>query len=267
MIAGTRWKRVSARIVLISTVGLAAIAGVFMLLDPIPQWPGYHLFADDRSWLGIPNGLNVMSNIGFLLVGAWGVCLSLGRPGAETGAGQSRVAYLTFFAAVFLTAFGSAWYHLEPGNERLVWDRLPMAVASMALLAIAVSELVGRRVALALLLPLVVTGIGSVLWWWGTESWGEGDLRPYGLVQFLPGLLIPLMLLMFRAPTGFLPAMAALFLGYGLAKLCEFYDAAVYRSLAVVSGHSLKHLLAAAAAGGLLVLLHRRKVQGPAKGL
>ena len=104
---------------------------------------------------------------------------------------------MVFFAGLLLTGFGSAYYHLEPNNERLVWDRLPLAGALMGLFAAVIAERIGVRAGLALLAPLVVVGLGSVLWWHGGEVRGHGDLRPYALVQFYPLVAVPLMLYLF----------------------------------------------------------------------
>ena len=109
-----------------------------------------------------------------------------------------------------------------------------------------------------LLLPLLVVGISSVLWWAWTESAGAGDLRFYGLVQFLPVVLIPLMLFMYPVPRYFIWFMVALALFYILAKVLEIVDHQVYHALGgVVSGHALKHLVAAGATACVLVMLYR----------
>jgi len=171
------------------------LGGVLIFVDPIPQWLEYHDFADGRDFLGIPNAHNVISNIGFFIIGAWGSLFVLSRSG-KTVTGRLSVMYLVLFVGVLLTALGSAYYHLEPDNQTLVWDRLPMTVAFMGLFAAVVGELVSPRAAMGLLLPLLAIGISSVGWWVWTESAGAGDLRFYGLVQFLPLVLIPLMLVM-----------------------------------------------------------------------
>jgi len=236
------------------------LGGVLIFVDPIPQWLEYHDFADGRDFLGIPNAHNVISNIGFFIIGAWGSLFVLSRSG-KTVTGRLSVMYLVLFVGVLLTALGSAYYHLEPDNQTLVWDRLPMTVAFMGLFAAVVGELVSPRAAMGLLLPLLAIGISSVGWWVWTESAGAGDLRFYGLVQFLPLVLIPLMLVMYPVPRHFVPFMVGLALFYGLAKLFELLDHQVYQALGgVVSGHALKHLFGAAATACVLVMLYRRRV-------
>jgi len=243
-------------------IALLALGGLLIFVDRIPQWPEYHDFADDRVFLGIPNAYNVISNIGFLIVGAWGSLFVLRRSG-KTITGQLNAAYLVFFVGAFLTALGSAYYHYQPDNQTLVWDRLPMTMMFMGFFVAVMGELISPRAATGLLLPLLAAGVASVLWWAWTESVGAGDLRFYGLVQFLPFVLIPLMLIMYPAPRHFVFFMVLLALLYSLAKLFELFDHQIYQALGgVVSGHALKHLSGGAASACVLIMLYRRGKSG-----
>jgi hypothetical protein len=113
-----------------------AVAAVF-LLPPIPQSQAYHSFADQRTMLGIPRCLDVVSNAPFLLVGLLGIAFLIRRPAQDEPAhfieSRERWHYFFFFLGVTLTSLGSSYYHLAPGNERLVWDRLPMTLGFMSL--------------------------------------------------------------------------------------------------------------------------------------
>lgn len=239
---------------LLSLVGVAAVA-VTLLHGPIAQDQAYHHFADGRPMLGVANFWNVASNLPFLLCGAWGLVLLRSCP---TGRLRQRSAYLAFFIASSLVAFGSAYYHAAPEDARLVWDRLPMSLAFMAFFAAIVDRHLRPGFAARALIPLLLTGLASVLWWRVS-----GDLRFYLLVQFLPILLIPLILLLFpsRAPGS---GLVWVVLGvYALAKVLEIYDAEVYRALGI-SGHSLKHLAAAVGVGCVAGLVRAaRTVPGP----
>jgi hypothetical protein len=219
---------------------LAAIAAAF-LISPIPQDPAYHLFVDQRALFGLPNFWNVLSNIGYLAVGIFGF-VRLVRVRAPI----LRRAYLTFCIAVTLVAFGSAWYHYAPSNASLVWDRLPMAPGFMALFAVVLGERVSWRLAQQMLWPLVIIGVGSVLYWAWTESRGAGDLRLYGLVQFLPVALMPLLLLLFPGNARTARWLWWTFAGYVAAKLAEYFDLSIYHALGI-SGHSVKHLVSSVA--------------------
>jgi len=252
--AATRTWRVA---VLIATAVIATIA-VFSR-PPIPQDPAYHHFADTRTVLGLPNGLNVLSNLAFAVVGLAGWWV-LRRGRADLRDPRERWPWGVFFFGVALTSLGSAWYHLAPSNETLVWDRLPMAVAFMGLFAAVIAERIDVRSGLRLLWPMVLLGVGGVLYWYFTQRSGDGgDLRPYVLVQFYPVLAIPLVLVLFPRRYTLAVGFVGAWVGYGLAKVAELEDVPIYRLGGMVSGHTLKHLVAAAGIGILVWMLVRRR--------
>ncbi len=224
-------------------VSIAVVVGILML-EPIAQDPAYHQFADQRTILGVPNFWNVVSNLPFLITGVMGL-FSLYRAGGIKFITEIKPAYILFFAGVALVCFGSAYYHLWPDNETLVWDRLPMALAFMALFAVIIGEFSSLRNSKIALLPLITIGLFSVLYWHFTETAGNGDLRLYFLVQFLPMLLIPLLLLLFRPRFTCTGGYWEMLFAYMLAKVFEFFDGSVFNSLGIISGHTLKHFAAA----------------------
>ncbi|HMK71769.1 MAG TPA: ceramidase domain-containing protein [Myxococcaceae bacterium] len=237
---------------------LVAVAAAYSIRR-IPQDPAYHLFADDRTLLGIPNALNVLSNVAFAIVGVLGLQLLL-RGGVEMRDRRERWPWLVFFAGVALTSVGSAWYHVAPSNDTLLWDRLPMAVGFMGLFVALITERIDAGMGFRLLWPMVLVGVGGVFYWYFTERAGAGDLRPYLVVQFYPLVAIPLVLVLFpRVYTlswGFVGALAA----YLLAKVAEIEDGRLLQLGSPVSGHTLKHLLAATGIGLLVWMLGRRRV-------
>ncbi len=234
-----------------------AIALFFALVDPVPQDPAYHDFADARLMLGVPNFWNVMTNLPFLLVGTYGLVFVARNPGA-IGDPDLHWPWIVFFAGITLTAFGSGWFHLAPSNSSLVWDRLPMTLGFAGLFAIVVGEYLSPRAARNLLVPFLVAGAASVFYWHMTESAGSGDLRPYAIVQFLPVMLIPALLIVRRNASDLTGAFWLLTLFYIAAKLLEQFDYGVYDSLRVMSGHALKHVAAAFSPAILIYALHRR---------
>lgn len=249
------------RLSVLAAVLLAATVVVF-LQPPIPQSQAYHNFADRRVLLTIPNCLDVISNIPFLIVGLWGMLVVSSRgkiAEARFIDPRERWPYLIFFFGVALTAFGSSYYHLHPANGRLVWDRLPMTIGFMALVAAVISERVSFRVGLRLLAPLLLVGIGSVFYWSITESAGRGDLRPYALVQF--GSLLTILLLIALYPARYTRGSDfVISLGtYALAKVLEAADRPIFAFGGIVSGHTLKHLAAAVCAYWILRMLHLRR--------
>lgn len=239
-----------------------AVTGAVASLGPVAQPAAYHDFADTRTLLGVANFWNVVSNLPFLLVGVAGLVLL--QRDTTLRADSLQPAYRLYFTGACLIAFGSGWYHLAPGNLSLVFDRLPMTLSFMALLSLVIGRCVDRRAGTAMLWPAIGAGFASVLYWYWTESRGAGDLRPYLVVQFLPVVLIPVVLVLFRAPgAGWLWAMVG---AYVLAKLLEHADAAVLAVTGLIGGHALKHVVAALGMYCVVCLLQqeRRARAGPA---
>jgi hypothetical protein len=219
-----------------------SLAGL-LLLPPIPQDQGYHNFADQHTLLGVPNFWNVVSNIPFIAIGAVGLQQSRRTPTS-----------ILVFVGILLTGFGSSYYHLDPSDRTLFWDRLPMAISFMAILATAIEERVDARAGAILLWPLIAIGVFSLLLWRWT-----GDLRLYVWVQFFPCLALPLIFLLFPPKyTGTFYWLIAAAL-YALAKLFEFCDSEIYSTGSILSGHTLKHLAAAAACFAVLRYYQRRQ--------
>ena len=231
---------------LVFLFGSAAVSllALFLFVPPVPQSQIYHGFADRRTLLGVPNFWNVVSNLPFIFVGAFG--LRYFRRDVSVG---------VFFLGVFLTGFSSSYYHWNPNDAGLFWDRLPMAVAFMAILANVVEERIDARVGRVLLWPLVVLGIASLLVWLRTD-----DLRLYGWVQFFPCVVLPLTFWLFAPKytgTWYWFAAAGWYL---LAKLLEHYDAAIYSATGqVMAGHAIKHVAAAGACYAILRAFQTRQ--------
>ena len=248
------WERVWLLLAL-----LIVVVFVVAMLDPIPQDPNYHLFADSRTLFGISNFNDVMSNIGFAVVGVLGLLVVAGGRGREIFAGSSDARpYLVFFLGIALISLGSAYYHLAPSNERLFWDRLPMSIGFMAITSAVVADRVDSRAGNGwLLLLLLAVGAASLVYWDWTESLGRGDLRLYALVQFYPMVALPLIIGLFprhRYTLGRYLAWGILW--YGLSKVFEHFDHEVFAFLGyTVSGHTLKHLAATVATFFVLQML------------
>jgi hypothetical protein len=238
------------RVALIAGIAVAALVALGVH-GPIHQAPGYHDFADRRTIWGIHNFWNVVSNLPFLLVALWGVRAL--RSQAAFLQHWERTAYGVLLSGVALVAFGSAGYHLRPDDATLVWDRLPMTVVFMALLAITIGERINLNAGRLLLIPLLALGAASVVYWRFS-----GDLRWYGLVQYYPLLALPLMMLLF--PPRYTGGMGLLGMAgfYALAKVFELLDHRM-AALAAMGGHPWKHVAAALAMLCYVNMVARRR--------
>ena len=239
-----------------------AAAGAIALLSwpPIAQDQAYHVMADRRPLLGIPNALNVLSNIPFAVAGVLGlVAVFSPRPGARPfRVPWERWPYAALFAGTALTTAGSAYYHLAPDNARLVWDRLPMTVGFMGLLTAVVAERSSLTLARRLFVPLLAFGAGSVAYWYWSELRGAGDLRPYALAQFGSLAVVLLLLVLYDARYTGTRYLVAGVGAYVAAKVFEMADETIFSFGHLVSGHSLKHLAAAVGVGCVVAMLHTR---------
>jgi hypothetical protein len=249
------------RVALIGVLGLSCLIAV-AAVQPIPQDPAYHNFADQRPLFGVPHCLNVVSNAPFVLFGllglGWLLRPSVFRSPNLFAAPWERWAFLVLLTFVVITGFGSAYYHSQPNNGTLYWDRLPLTVVFMTFFAMVLGERINSRLGPWLWLPLVATGVFAVTYWQWTELQGAGDLRLYALVQFFPLLVIPILLLAFPARYYRTADLVAILAWYGLAKVLELADGVIYSANGVVSGHTLKHLAASMGALWVVLMLHRR---------
>jgi len=249
------------KLILLLTTAIVGIILAFFV-SPIAQNPEYHNFADGREFLSVPNFYNVISNLPFLIVGSIGIFISLYiRSTKEKEKDPLLPANLCFFTGIFLTGIGSVYYHLQPCTATLIWDRLPMTLTFMAFFAIIISEHIDPVLGKWLLFYLIFLGIISVAYWYMTEWEGHGGLRFYALVQFLPLLLIPLILILFRKESPYAYYYWAILVVYILAKFCEVLDYDLFISTGLISGHSLKHLTASLAPFIYFLKLWKEKTQ------
>jgi hypothetical protein len=240
---------------------VTAVIILLAIFSPrVPQPRSYHNFADNRGWLGIPNFADVVSNFPFAVVGVWGWWFVFSGSGRQKFAATlERWPYALGFFGLLLTSFGSSYYHLAPDNARLVWDRLPMTLVFMPLVAAMIAERINVKAGLWLLPVLTAIGAGSVWQWYASELRGEGDLRMYAAVQAYA--LVVLLVSLLLPPKYTRSADLVWVVGfYVLAKILEIADRQVFALTGrTVSGHTLKHLAAAAAGYWILRMLGRRE--------
>jgi uncharacterized membrane protein len=234
-----------------------------LLLPAMPQSLQYHHFADRRDLLGIHNFLDVVSNVAFLIVGITGLVIVFGGR-AQFEFRSERWPYAVFFLGALLTGLGSGYYHLAPDNETLFWDRLPMTIAFMGLVSSQIVDRINLRAGLVLLIPMLLIGAASVIYWRATERAGAGNVIPYGVLQ---GYSVVIVLLLARlSPSRYTRGndLYWVFGWYVFSKVLEAFDAEVLDySGGVVSGHTLKHLAAAIAGFTVCSMLLRRTLKEP----
>jgi len=245
--------RIKHIVLILFSVGCLIIAFSF---SPIGQDPSFHNFADQRQMFGVPNFFNVVTNLPFVLIGIVGLIYIFRRsPDAQ------NLAHLTMYFGVIAIGFGSAWYHYNPTNDTLVWDRIPMTITFMSYFSIVIERYVSKKIGSGILIPLLVIGMVSVFYWYITERNGAGDLRLYAVVQFYPMLCIPLILLMYPASKKMRLSIGAVILVYAVAKVLEDQDEAIFNWSRVISGHSLKHLFASLSVLIILLTLTSNEIQ------
>lgn len=242
------------------------LAAVFLLLlaaallgPSVAQPVHYHDFADQRRWGWLPHAMDVISNLPFALwgmVGIWALLRAL-REQAVSAAAAAMAGL--FFGGLWVTAAVSAAYHLQPGDAGLAWDRGGMVLAFAGLLGLAAMRAVSTRAGMALATAVLVLGPLSVYAW----SLG-GNLLPWAVLQGGGMVLILGFACLRPAQSRELPVRWAMLIAiYALAKLLELGDHAVYEWTGhLVSGHSLKHMVAACAAWPVVsALLAAREIK------
>jgi hypothetical protein len=245
----------------------ATVLGLLLVAVFAPALPAgafaVDAFADRRPWHGMANAMDVLSNLPFAVFGLWGLWqlhrfdAASAQAHAEPPGSTLDCAWL-FFAGLLVTATGSAFYHLQPDAMRLVADRAGMTVAFAGLIGLAACERVSQRAGWAMAWCTLAGGLLAVAC--AAES---GNLVPWAAVQF-GGMAVVLAL----AFTPKVEGAIGLRLGwvialYAVAKLLEAGDAWVYEASGhAVSGHTLKHGVAAVAAWPVLAGLRHIGARG-----
>ena len=244
-----------------STTVLVVIAAV--ILPPVAQPVEYHHFADQRSLLGIPNFNDVISNLAFLFSGGAGLVFlwRIHRNPAQTAFQDRKESwpYWVLFLNITTVAFGSIYYHWTPDIDHLLWDRLPIVIAIAALLTATIADRISLTAGLWLLPLLVVLAVLSVLYWYWTELHGRGNLNFYIVMQFYSILLIVWISVRFPSRYTHGNGVFQVIAWYAVAKAAEMLDREIFTwTDGLISGHTLKHLIAAFAAYWIVQVLRRR---------
>lgn len=235
---------------------------VVLIVPSIPQNLNYYNFADQNTLFGIKNFWNVITNLFFIITGVIGITY-LCSPQSQSHFYHvwEKIPYFVFFINIILIGFGSTYYHLAPSNHRFFWERLPIAVTFMAFFSAVIMERINRKLGIYLLIPFIVIGIFSVIYWMHTEGIHQGDLRFYGWAQLFPGIGSFLMICLYSTYYSGNRYLFEMFGWFGLAKICELFDHGIYLlSFHVISGHPLKHIFMSFAVYSLLRYLKYRRL-------
>lgn len=239
----------------VALVAILVVAAVVAILaPPITRGTSFHVYADQRTWLGIPQAGDVLSNLPFVVAGGWGL-LRTRHP---------------FFLTLVAVGVGSGAYHVAPGDGALVFDWAPIVLTLGFLAALVVADRIapvaGRLAALTF--PLVA--LAAVVVWYlgggtGSTTAAGGDMRWYVLTQATFVLVV--------AATSLAPAVDGAparldrrwillgVAGFVAARALAAADRAMYEAVGV-SGHSAKHVLLGLAAACLVPSLHVQRGEG-----
>jgi hypothetical protein len=234
-----------------------------IFIPPISQSVDYHQFADQRIYFGMPNFFNVVSNIFIFFPGLIGLIWLL-RPREfllhiTFIKFSERWPYFILFLSVIMASLASIYYHLAPDNARLVWDRIPIAIGIVALLSTVLIERINTNIGFISLPFLILSGVGSVIYWDWSEQSGLGNLNYYIVVQIYSILaIIFLSKYYFSRYTGGAGIYVVIIL-YAFAKLAETLDHEIYSLGKIISGHSVKHLLVGLAVFQIVRILQNRR--------
>jgi len=227
---------------------------VLIFVNAIPQPKTYHDFVDKRGVCGICNFCDVFSNIPFLIVGVYGVITINQLPDSRFLSDEERFAWILVFLGTFLVGFGSAYYHQKPNNERLFWDRTPMCV-SFAGFNLAMVEVLGMyEPSRGWQLAALIYCLMSCYYWRFYD-----DLRLYIITQFYPIALAIPVLLSFDSRCTHMEYVYFTYGAYLFAKVTEIFDREVFDLTGkIISGHTMKHLVAAVGILALVPYLQQR---------
>jgi hypothetical protein len=222
---------------------------------PISQPQEYHDFADDREFLSIPNALDVMSNLVIIYPGIVGLALVHERRKNSQLSDDEVSIHITLFSGMILTFAGSVWFHLDPNDSTMLWDRLGMSVVIGSCISLLIHDMYDRGLAGKVHLPIVVLSLISVLWWPVFD-----DLRFYFIVKHHPFILFPILLFygnrIYDKVSGYYWGLSM----FILATVFEFTDLQIFEITGFISGHTLKHIFAGIGLWFVMAMIRDRKL-------
>lgn len=235
----------------ILALGLLAWLAAALFGPAVIQPASYHEFADTRTLLGVPNALDVLTNAAFAIVA---VALLDALRRVRAGLAPAQTAALAVLAlGLIATALGSGVYHLRPNDLGLALDRVGMSLAFGGVIGVAAAERFPARIALGLGILATIGGLSGT-----AGALASGDIWVWSLVQGGGALFIAASLVLTPNASALGVRWWPVLLAYAAAKALEGLDAPVLAVTGgLISGHSLKHLVAAAAILPIVLALRR----------
>ena len=242
------------RVAVALVVAFLTVAVVAAIAFPVTRTPAFHFYADQRTWLGIPHAGDVLSNLPFVIAGVWGLTRA-----------RELFARLACIGVIAI-GVGSGAYHVAPDDTTLALDWGPIALALMLVTAAVIDDRLGSRAGRIALVIGPLLAVASVVSWIAAGGTGDGatdpagSVTPYGAVQAIGIALPALLALIVPGAIPRMPLLLAVAL-FATARLCAARDRELLDAIGV-SGHSLKHIVAAGAAALALAALTARGARG-----
>ena len=236
---------------------LSTLIFIALLYGKVEQPQSYYQFADDRTFFGIPNGLDVMSNLAIVYPAIIGLLFLQDRreSGFQYRDPIEPVIYYSLFIGFALTFLGSIWFHLNPNDSTLVWDRLGMSVIMACYCSLIIADMYSIDLAKQIHYPLIAIGSLSIIYWHFS-----GDLRFYFIFKLQPLILVFILIKfgkkVYDRSEDYLVSMLLI----GIATLMENVDEGVFESLVIISGHTLKHIFAGASLWWVMRMIQTREL-------
>jgi len=231
--------------------------GIYALwYGKVEQPQSYYQFADSREFIGIPNGLDVMSNLALLYPAILGLALlqERGKNDYQYRDDIEPIILYSFFSGMVLTFLGSVWFHLDPTDSTLMWDRLGMTIVLACYATLLISDFVSIEMAKKVHYPLIALGLLTIIYWLVA-----GDLRPYFIFKHQPIILIPILLVYGTKYYDRTKDYFWSFIFVILASTVESYDIEIFETIIFISGHTLKHIFAGTALWFVFKMIQQRQ--------
>lgn len=224
---------------LLSAMAVALAAGL-LAWGPVLLTAQTHGYADSRSWLGVPNAMNVLASVPVLACAVWGWRATA----ASTWPRELQLPWRGFHACAIVSSLVAMAYHAWPLDASFLLSRMAQSGAflllGLGLMAEGVDLRFGGALACASATGVAAAAGSAVAM---SNYFGLGfDMRPLLLLEILPVLLIPAGAISLAGRYTRRSDWSFVLLVYATSRTFESADAGILAATEWVSGHSLMHL-------------------------